>query len=91
MLDAIPIPGIRDLLMQIMGLDIVIIGLALVGIFWIIIAIGLFLEQEWAVILTKILAILYLIGSLFTCNCIGFILAIIVLYLLKGEKEKKSS
>ncbi len=67
--------------------DITIISLALIGIFWIIIGIGLFLDQEWAAIFAKILAILYLIGSIFTCNCIGFILAIIILYLLKSEKN----
>jgi hypothetical protein len=62
-----------------------IIGLVVIGIIWLLIAYGLFTDQEWAALLAKILAILYLIGSIFTCNCIGIVLAIIVLYLLKSE------
>ena len=91
----IPLIGdiIRNLvyesLLNIVGGQIVLMGFVLVGILWIILGIGLFMDQGWAVLITKILAILYLIGSILTCNCIGFILAIIVLYLLKSEKEKR--
>ena len=84
------IPGgnfIGDVVFTFLHLPITVLGFVLLGIFWIILGIGLFMDQEWAVLLTKIMAILSLIGSIITCNCIGIILAIIILYLVKSEKK----
>jgi RNA polymerase subunit RPABC4/transcription elongation factor Spt4 len=79
---------VRNIIYTLVGGNyLTLIGFVLVGIFWFIIAYGLLNDMDWAVILAKILAILYLIGSIFTCNCIGLILSIIVLYLLKSEKD----
>jgi len=85
------VPGLSDATSLLVGGSLIIIAIpALIGIFWIILGVGLFMDQEWAAKLTMVFAILTLIGSFFTCNCIGFIFSIIIIFLVKGEKKKEA-
>jgi len=85
------VPGGSSATGMLLGSGLIIIAIpALIGIFWVVLGVGLFMDQEWAAKLTMIFAILTLIGSFFTCNCIGFIFSIIIIFLVKGEKKKEA-
>jgi len=63
------VPGLSDTTGMLLGGSLIIIAIpALIGIFWIILGVGLFMDQEWAAKLTMIFAILTLIGSFFFCH-----------------------
>jgi len=86
-LDSIPAGSyIGDIFLGVLHLEIIFYLFLILGLFWVALAIGLFLNQGWAVILTKIMAILSLLGSILSCNCIGIIVAIIILYLVKSDR-----
>jgi hypothetical protein len=79
------IPFVGGLIQGMVGgfFGIILMIIIVLGIIWIILAVGLFMDQAWAATAAMILAIVSLIVSIANCNCIGIILAIIIIWLLK--------